>query len=592
MQANVFVRDLLVRHDKLVHSNENSKHHKHIKPLMSPTSTVNTSGSKDPDMLHTTQSSRVMVPSIESVSTPGPMLHHRPPGCNLDLLSDDANHLASGNDPLLQQRAMLTPLGQGVTRDGLPMDGQFGSSMIDEDTSMKNSGFAHIDTPGPVDDYNFFLDDVDLTSHSLPSAFDTEYPPPFWSKATDSDAGAPSGHTYLGGPLNQHLFLSNSVSRFGSRLPSLQPESEPAQGKTSNPDELPKGPVWKISPQDYQRIQIKVEGFSHVLNSGFVLPSRHTLSRFLEGYINRFHEHLPFLHMPTFSAVNLAPEILLTLAAVGAQYRFESHRSNRIWYAARDIALEQLRRRSSHGTQEVITPSSTYRPDYNSRSPNGDSQFESSRGLDDMSEKDICESPETDSDLQARLDTVMALLLLMAMGTWGPRILLREALSLQSVIALLVREDGLGMDDEDSENISFEDWIRIETRKRTKLIVYCFFNLHCIAYNMPPLILNSEVRLRLPHSATLWKAETAGQWMELRRTAGGADVPFQEAFTRLFSSPATPGKTLSSLGNYCLIHGLIQHIFFVRQTSTDGQGSLKVSDIDNLGQALRVWQVG
>jgi len=41
-----------------------------------------------------------------------------------------------------------------------------------------------------------------------------------------------------------------------------------------------------------------------------------------------------------------------------------------------------------------------------------------------------------------------------------------------------------------------------------------------------------------------------------------------------------------------LIHGLIQHIFFVRQTSTGGQGSLKSSDIDSMGQALRVWQAG
>lgn len=473
------------------------------------------------------------------------MLQHRTPGCNLDLLSDAANHLASGNDQILHQN-MLTP------PDGLPSNVQFGSSMMDEDISMKNSsGFP--DTPGPVDDYNFFLDDFGLTSHFLPSAFDTDYPPPFWSKAPESDPGGPSGHHYSGGPLNQHLLVSNSFSRFGSRLPSLQPESEITLGKTSHPEELLRsGPIWKISSQDYSQMQIKFDDFATTLPAGFTLPSRHTLSRYLEGYINGFHEHLPFFHIPTFSAVSLSPEVLLTLAAVGAQYRFESARGNALWYAARDLALEQLRRRSSHGAKSIVSPPSTYRPEYNSCSPNGGSRVNSSRDRD--SEQCRSESPDSSEDnLHARLQTVMALLLLMAMGTWGPRILLREALSLQSIIALLVREDGLAVDDEEPENISFEDWIRIETRRRTKLIVYCFFNLHCIAYNMPPLILNSELQLRLPESATLWKAETATQWAELRATSSGADVSFQDAFARLFcTTNPPPGKTLSTLGNYCL----------------------------------------
>lgn len=223
------------------------------------------------------------------------MLQHRTPGCNLDLLSDAANHLASGNDQILHQ-TMLTPLPQSITRDGLPSTVPFSSSMMDEDISMKNSVFPGTDTPGPVDDYNFFLDDFGLTSHFLPSAFDTDYLPPFWSsKAPESDPGGPSGHHYMGGPLNQHLSFSNSFSRFGSRLPSLQPESEAGQGRTSNPEDFGRSsPVWKISSQDYQQMQIKLDGFSSTLPAGFSLPSRHTLSRFLEGYINGFHEHLPF----------------------------------------------------------------------------------------------------------------------------------------------------------------------------------------------------------------------------------------------------------------------------------------------------------
>lgn len=80
------------------------------------------------------------------------------------------------------------------------------------------------------------------------------------------------------------------------------------------------------------------------------------------------------------------------------------------------------------------------------------------------------------------METIQALLLLFAVGLWGAKAILHEAMSLQSLLALLVREEGFLS--ESTQTADWEAWIRIEGGNRTKLIAYCFFNLCSIAYNI------------------------------------------------------------------------------------------------------------
>jgi hypothetical protein len=181
------------------------------------------------------------------------------------------------------------------------------------------------------------------------------------------------------------------------------------------------------------------------------------------------------------------------------------------------------------------------------------------------------------------------------MATWAKhRKILREALAIQSILATLIRDDGL-KGQPLAGDVSWEEWVRFETTKRTKLIVFCFFNLHCIVYNIPPLILNSEIRLALPSSAAEFKASNAIAWREARRK-GTPAIGFQEALRRLFSRRGRDiTECNSSLGNYVLIHALIQHIFFVRQIAKcrfDRPGDLADEDVSSLEHALRNWQSG
>lgn len=327
----------------------------------------------DPDLLHSTNFSNQISTQIGSIpgKPPDEMMHHRTPGCPLDLLSDAANHLASSGQHLAP---MMSEMAHSNRRE-MAMNGQQAALQYDnrlhEDTAMRNSGFSALGPSGTVEEYNLFLDDFGLPSHYFLPALDTELPTNFWSRPSilsqDSSSLAENQQRALQDNQDEH----NSFSHFDSRLPSLQPESrDHSQYQPRLPEDIIRtGPSWKISPQDHRLIRNKLDDFNNVLPKGFTLPSRHTLSRFLEGYINGFHEHLPFLHAPTISTVNCAPELMLALAAVGAQYRFEGHRGNDLWYAAKAIAMEQIRRRHIQQVLEILTPPPTYRSESAGLSP-------------------------------------------------------------------------------------------------------------------------------------------------------------------------------------------------------------------------------
>ncbi|KAH9217791.1 C2H2 type zinc finger-containing protein [Leptodontidium sp. 2 PMI_412] len=377
---------------------------------------------------------------------------------------------------------------------------------------------------------------------------------------------------------NRNIEEPNSFSRFGSRLPSLQPEESPAQDPLASTAR----PLAEVSPADRQIIVAKLSEFSLAISADFVLPSRLALSRYIAAYVNGFHEHLPFLHIPTMSIEHCSIELTLAMAAVGAQYCFEGEKGVELFNASQAIASFRIRRRDA-------TPNS----DHELSAPSSARTASISGPLGLPTDAEI--SPTFSSQKPDLIQTAQALLLLMAMATWAKhREILREALAIQSILATLIRDDGLK-----SQSLpygaSWEEWIRFESTKRTKFIVFCFFNLHCIVYNIPPLILNSEIKLMLPSTAAEFKASNATAWRELRKKST-PEIGFQEALRRLFSrSGREVAESNSSLGNYILIHALVQQIFFVRQIANcryDSAGEFTQEEFSSLEHALRNWQLG
>ena len=381
------IRDLLVRHEKLVHLNEGSsnkdgtrprKHssgglapgpaesqgdtemlsmpqqqhqhqHQHQQPQQQP----------KPRPVHSQyQVEAVQLPVVPSL-TQDSRLAARAPACNLDLLSDAATHLASGGEVSNMQPAMMQGLAPPPA-DLAPVKTYhetmpYGDRPRDQDPGVLPPGYPAQPPPPAFDDYNLFLDDYATSSHFLPASLEAEQGFGMWSRP-------------VGGELGRGL--SKPPSAFPSRFPSLAPDLRDPSGEGSRiHEDGARIPIWRISAIDHTVIRNRLDEFSSTLPNDFVFPSRHTLNRFLEGYISGFHDNLPFLHLPTLSPTDLSPELLLAILAVGAQYRFETNRGHALWYAAKVVALEQIRRRHSHEVHGLLPTPAAYSPHSTRPSP-------------------------------------------------------------------------------------------------------------------------------------------------------------------------------------------------------------------------------
>ncbi|EXJ80575.1 hypothetical protein A1O1_08721 [Capronia coronata CBS 617.96] len=641
--------DLLVRHERLVHPGEEEQHttrksHKHhiqnhnatksqqphhassvtsdpmditSQPnpaLLSPEASHEGRGMMDmldPQLMQPTNGMH----QVEGMPSHQPSVLGAPPldpswGYDLNLLSHAASHVASsGQDHYMSGLPQVTQeLGEQPIPSMMPTvsEGQYQPRMLPEGYDQQPSMFEPPDLADPMQDFTVFLDSVGLSSEWYTSMFGNEPVDNYHSPELRGDHlnisrphlnGEHSIDTKLGVPQEE----TTTFSRFGSRLPSLQPESrEPdfhrpePRSSIEDAEAIKVRTTWDVSDSDRSIFVSKLAAFDSVMPKGFIPPSRHSLSRYLAGYVNGFHEHLPFIHVPTLQVSQSAPELILALAAVGAQYRFENSRGIELFYAAKAVVMEQIRCRD-----ESAVPQSWNRPRTGSmaQSPSGGFATQSHSG---SPFQQVSPENAVTPDSKEQMDSIQALLLLTAFATWERHTaLLREALAFQSILARLVRDAGLTSPEimQSPDDLTWEDWIRIEGDKRTKLIVYCFFNLHSITWNVPPLILNSEIQLNLPDPANEWKATTAEQWKKLHEANASPQMPFQTAFIRLFNKQNQAASTpISPLGNYILIHAIIQQIYFARQLSLAWPGvagsSLRLEDIGVLDRGLSSWKAG
>ncbi|KAJ5609301.1 hypothetical protein N7528_009868 [Penicillium herquei] len=541
---------------------------------------------------------QIQPPSI--VDTP----HFNPSwGYDLNLLSHAASHVALEGQQESLESIRKTSHSVGTPAHSLP---QVPERAITDNYGLEPSILDLTDLGDPVQDFTVFLESVGLSSDWDSGVFSSvEEPmlPPGLSMDSKQQVRETTSAARLAGDLmsdpRMQVDEPPSFSNFGSRLPSLQPESHEIEDRIGLQDEGSR-PAWDITNADRQIFVSKLEEFSFVLPKGFVPPSRHALSRFFAGYINGLNEHLPFVHVPTLSIAKCSPELTLATAAAGSHYRFENGRGIDLFHAAKAILLERLRRRDSRQVPQpswnYISPPSGH---YNSRGSSMISNTTSSpfQSQHHPPNPPVNASIYTPDDSDAHMEVIRTFLLLTVFASWErhPE-LLREILSLQSTLARLVREHGLTEPPPTPDPISWEEWVRREGNRRTKMIVYCFFNLHSIMYNIPPLILNGELKLNMPCSHDLWKANNAMQWRRAYRTRQGTDISFQDAFARLFlkSSISHPSAPISPLGNYILIHAVIQQIFFARQlclSAPNMQGtSLRQEDLNVLDNSLSAWK--
>lgn len=171
------------------------------------------------------------------------------------------------------------------------------------------------------------------------------------------------------------------------------------------------------------------------------------------------------------------------------------------------------------------------------------------------------------------MDTIRCLLILMGYATWEDSGLLREALNLRSILVHSLRDVGLRETEpisSSSTNLSWIDWSEQESVRRTKLVSFTFVHVHSIAYNVYPALRSNEIYLRLPCSTKEWNAQSAAQWQAARRNVKAEQLHFQDALSRLLTNSegnSHINPVPAPLGNYILLHGLLQRIHLIRELS-------------------------
>ena len=367
----------------------------------------------------------------------------------------------------------------------------------------------------------------------------------------------------------------------GSQLPSLLSDP-PIKAPQQQGDEQTHA-LHIVTEADRQRLTEAIEGFQSAIPFAFNLPSRHGLSRYLAAYAAQFHPNMPFLNVSTMTIDKVAPELILAMAAAGSQICFEASTARNLFNVAKSIAVEQLHRREqSYHARSLI-------------------RQESSAPWTDVTLPTITEPSAETTQIQPSLlpiarervlHTAQAVLLLMAIATWGdPRTMFREVFALQGILVTILRQERL-LTQHMPPNLSWEEWIYFESAKRTTCLAYGLFNYHSIIYNIPPALLTSELDMNLPCRETEWPSPKSSRW-EGARNNFDSEPSLQAAFRALFSRSTKPSRGYSSLGSYVLIHALIQHIFFLRQAKVyqlDSERTLSESDVLEVEKALDAWR--
>ncbi|KAF2017928.1 C2H2 transcription factor-like protein, partial [Aaosphaeria arxii CBS 175.79] len=308
----------------------------------------------------------------------------------------------------------------------------------------------------------------------------------------------------------------------------------------------------------------------------FEIPSRHTLTRYITAFFGGFHSHFPFIHEPTYKPSCSPLELTLAMCAAGAQYCFEKKSSQNLFNTAKAIVFYRLRQEESHfGPQTLaFTASATiFSPD---AEPNA-------RRFGPWSP----------------LDMAKTLLILVGYATWDKKVYLQQAFALRGLLVhclrdIGLREDPISTEISSSKSAMWDHWVQQESARRTKLVTFCYMNVHSIAYNTHPILWSSELHLRLPHSTPEWQARSATRWAALRRDGKEDQMYFQDALSILLqgSGGAESLQPIPSpLGNYILLHALLQRIHVVRELSVPAlsPGDISGAELQIIGRALRSW---
>lgn len=187
----------------------------------------------------------------------------------------------------------------------------------------------------------------------------------------------------------------------------------------------------QFTPEVWACFVAKTHRYAAVIPPTFSPASRHTMTCYLATYFSGFHRNLPFLHLPTFSPNKCTVELILAMAAIGAQSAFDNDTAVMFFRTSHAILLESLHCRKAELRTKLFPTE-----DRSLTTP----RFPNTLGLEGYLSASALSpgSIENRNNLE-KYDPVSAaqtLLLLMAMAKWGDsKAIYNEAIGLQNTLA-------------------------------------------------------------------------------------------------------------------------------------------------------------
>ena len=345
--------------------------------------------------------------------------------------------------------------------------------------------------------------------------------------------------------------------------------------------------------------------------SSVPLPSTDDLQRYVAAYIQYFHPHMPFLHIPSlsfdspaFTSIRRASSghfdygqsgiaggggaLILAMAAIGALYEFDFGPAKELF----DMSRTMIR------------------------------LYTGERRKADMSALNMNQNGVDPAD-NTPLWLVQAMLLNVIYGhNCGDKITASVAATLCGSVINLARSARLThpmplyqpMEMDYPAADVHNEWHAWKVREESKRTLYAIFILSSLlvsAYNHAPALMNSELRLDLPCDDGLWAAENADIWKALGGPASGQqEVPFASALTSLLTAyqreqkrgrrasnqqdqilPEVDFKP-STFGCLVLINALHNYIWETRQRHLGFEWTTQETEAMHarIEPALRAWQ--
>lgn len=304
-----------------------------------------------------------------------------------------------------------------------------------------------------------------------------------------------------------------------------------------------------------------------------ILPSTIDLQRYIGAYIQYFHPHLPFLHIPTLSfdatssnglrqsgMVGGSGCLLLSMAAIGALYETEQFQSKELFDSAKkmiQLYLEERRKRDLRKTPGVTTHNSNHNSENAVHTP----VWLVQAMLLNVVYGHNC-GDKTAGDIAS---THCAALVSLAKAA---ELLRPQANQYGMQEDIQMTDDDANADSWNNvkqeypeDHIEWLNWKTSEERKRTLYGVFILSSLLVSAYNHTPALTNSEILLDLPCDEEFWTADSSTTFKSLGgvRLADHNRMTFHDALGELLRSSEKQQHQLAhhqAFGSTVNIHDL------------------------------------